>query len=1042
MASVSPTKRLGHCPLVVPSSETPWSVDVVSAIPKDVMQSQASGGSLRTNYVVGSSRAACWYCLGTVDPNASGSGGFYVWHVPPNTSLENQKNRLPVSKLIHPKIRVDTATAPLLAMEVSPTTPDILYLYAAQPTSGAVVLWKLTPNDLNDPRKLLAPPAKCTLIVDLLPNETITSLSVEWKPKHASPMIVVGTDKGRIIWVVQTHVPIALHAQVADPAASGLLTRLLKKVQYHETTPIVTTLCCAEKEFLSVSKSGKIVQWKVSPTEAHKAYFDATERCNLLEMLRERLNQEAPSLYSLEVQCAAMPLDASAVHVLALTTHVNDESRLYWVRLDGVGGTTAGALDLQQVVWLNRFVAPASVKVAGWLVADNGVGYGAFVQDVSLPAIVMALEPSSAGQVVEVDLPLEQIQSVLANTLAKDVVTHGCSILTESGMGLRVRLISNQPEGSSNFTGSSNSSAAKTLSHLRSTFWEHYQHPDQPVRLPPSLTTASSSDLEQPILAFALELKKKGDISSTQNPTEWHVAFISLLQQAGFYRSLSTYCKWALLGIGQELFVFWWLGTSSSETSAWGADQRGQLKPHAIADWLERTQKAVLAEGGGEDRQEEWIQWLCTALVNAELFREEQASYTYDVSSDKTPQACGGQHTPVWTSCPALQRVLRRQLSYWMANPATAGADCVEVVVKAALQSFGDSYASDPSPARHEAYTLALKHAIPFLRKTTGKANDQLAFALAKTYKYYGGLCQIALDHEKMPDKHEFTLDQLFSELSKYPDTDTGMVFADFVLKWHTDRELFGHVLNYGKHCPQTLNHFLQNEQALRPFRWIHSIRHGDYSGATDSLINNAEISEVKLFDAKFVLSMAVMAEKESGSRQDIIPSARRQRIDKKLELVNAQEDLFGSDSPEPLLWGASNLLDHALSQLKNATNTADRIQACFIGLAICNSFESREESHEHAANVWWNALMADSGMWSQWLHSETNLTDKDLANEILQRTVFGGLFQQTETEESWRDVVYGPILEDRVIEMMAQHDASAAGGMRRLLRSLTTGKR
>jgi hypothetical protein len=101
---------------------------------------------------------------------------------------------------------------------------------------------------------------------------------------------------------------------------------------------------------------------------------------------------------------ASAPTGGSAMHVFVLTSHEDEESRLYWifqsVETNSVNSNINSAdnhcmsksLELQHTVWLNRFVSPESVAVAGWLVADNGVAYGAISQDPSLPAIVMALD--------------------------------------------------------------------------------------------------------------------------------------------------------------------------------------------------------------------------------------------------------------------------------------------------------------------------------------------------------------------------------------------------------------------------------------------------------------------------------------------------------------------------------------------------------------------------------------------------------------------------------------------------------------------------
>jgi hypothetical protein len=270
------------------------------------------------------------------------------------------------------------------------------------------------------------------------------------------------------------------------------------------------------------------------------------------------------------------------------------------------------------------------------------------------------------------------------------------------------------------------------------------------------------------------------------------MAFINLLQQQGLYRSLSVNCRWFLLGIGQELAVFWWLGSSmSKKTAEWQQEQLGMLLPHNTAEWLERVQTSVLQEGGGEDRQEEWVHWLCTALDSATQFREEHASFTYDVAPEHPPQSPMGDSTvPVWTSRPAMQRVLACQLLHWKNNPVTVRTtSSVETVVQVALQSYGDSYAANPE--NKDSFKAVLKLAIPFLRSVKGIDDDQLAFSLSNTYKYFSGLCQIALDHEKMNDRDDYSLDDLFQPLAKKHDVERNMPFGEFVLKWHTDRELF-----------------------------------------------------------------------------------------------------------------------------------------------------------------------------------------------------------------------------------------------------------
>jgi hypothetical protein len=124
--------------------------------------------------------------------------------------------------------------------------------------------------------------------------------------------------------------------------------------------------------------------------------------------------------------------------------------------------------------------------------------------------------------------------------------------------------------------------------------------------------------------------------------------------------------------------------------------------------------------------------------------------------------------------------------------------------------------------------------------------------------------------------------------------------------------------------------------------------------------------------------------ESHSSSTQGDIVTARRQRIEKKRELVNAQEELFGKTAAQSQLWQPAHLVDYTLDQLKHAGDMSEKIRACFIGLAICASFESDQESHDYAARVWWSALMADGDVWSEWLRTETNLAHSELVDKAL----------------------------------------------------------
>jgi hypothetical protein len=116
---------------------------------------------------------------------------------------------------------------PLLLKVVCPNPKAAVWIYALHPTTRRLVLWKVslptrgvlaaasvhgsTINASLWSRPLTKP--LLALIVGAPPkDETImTSLLVHWPESSSSgvPMIVIGTSRGDLYWVLQTKVPIS-----------------------------------------------------------------------------------------------------------------------------------------------------------------------------------------------------------------------------------------------------------------------------------------------------------------------------------------------------------------------------------------------------------------------------------------------------------------------------------------------------------------------------------------------------------------------------------------------------------------------------------------------------------------------------------------------------------------------------------------------------------------------------------------------------------------------------------------------------------------
>ena len=633
--------------------------------------------------------------------------------------------------------------------------------------------------------------------------------------------------------------------------------------------------------------------------------------------------------------------------------------RIYWVR----GFVTqTSSFKLDRVQWLNRF--HPEVKCLGLVATHGNTAYATFQYEHE--GTVTCLAFLANGQVSEVDMPVKEVPFWIDGMLGRDVVTYGTWGLAATGLGIRTRFLGEQPSSDDSQLTSAISSNVNTLAmHLRAAFWQWYQHGGT-FRLPPSIQDAGPRDLEAAILLTAKFLQMH-ETNSKHNPIEWHNAFLKMLQQAGLYRSISQQGRWALLGIGQELTVYQAL--------------HGQMPV--------QTDSVSKALAESHD-----FRSLSLALKTANQFRIEYASSRYDVMSGGSPS-----HR-VWTSDSTLQAVMWRQLEEWSESSDKLPAEHVSTVVTAALASHKE--ASDPN-----TYEEVKELAISLIRKIH---NDHLAFELSKEHSWNDGLCQLAHDHEK---EVEYKLDGLMET--------RGDAFCDYVLKWHADKGLPAHVLNYGRNCPDRLADFLEKDDRLRQYRWIAAIRAKDFDQASDLLMESEATS---LSETRRALSIAKMCSRK-----------RRKLVDRRLELVTAQELLLGN-SDEAIL-SPERLLSLALDKLELETHVSleEKVQTAVVALTIAGVSEDRIRL---SAQVWSAAISADRERWMEWLQTQDDMTDPELREIILESTVFGGLWNEVQGQHE-EDVCYGNAMDNLVLERLGVDGALSAMEMRRLLQFVTT---
>ena len=994
--------------LVRPTSHIPWSVEVVSGVPSDLKG--------KFGQVVAGATCPGWACVAMRD------GNVWVWPHQPISLSDKLKPPEHVVKLVYmnlvpgPRDGGDQGEPkPLMAFSRSGDGGEqqTVHLYVYKKPD--LMMKKISLKDViassksNIQHTVVSTKAR----VDLEdPDDEVVSLTTA----DDSGLVVLGTAKGELYWVQCTTVPVGLHLQKVRQADSGWLNRLgLTSSSFPPAPALQHVLPITGTQFLSLcSVSGTITKWDVTMQIAsghHASFESSTEDVSIAKVS----GLDYPVILK-----AVLSPDHEAVYCI-VRGQVQGETRLHWIHmsLDGTARSTH---------WLSRFPLPDQVEVLGCSASENGNVYAAFMASRVVVAMVLLREEN---MIQELDLPATHVPSLLPNLFARDTVTHGCSMLATSGIGIRARYLPSDSDSVPPSAKRSRSSASPSnpatvhnlTSHLRSHFWRHYedggtvQHP-----MPPSLKEATPSDLEDAILSFAIQLQQMGDTSSAQNPMEWHNAFIKLLMTGGLYRSISQLGRWNLFSIGQELAVF------NPLTQMANSDWDAELRSYDIANWLLRVQSQQRDVGWPESNKRQWNALLSAALGAAMSYRDDKAHKFYDVVSDTPPEH-------LWLSHKSLQKVMRRQLEEWRnTNAEGVEPNELETIVRATLCSFSASYESK------EDYQGAKSLAIRLLRS---KQNDELAFELSIQYLYFEGLCQMSVDHEKLRDASIYSLDPLFETITGL-DLMNEFSFAQYVLQWHTDKGLFGHTINYGRHSPGDLTHIMNQDERLRRYRWIPAIRQNFFDQATNSCLEICN-EDNALGPNHWALSMAKLCDMVATGGGVSVggPSAsqRSNAIEKRLELVDAQRILMQGDenSLNSRLQTPEELVNLALKKLQEALSTDDKVIYGTVGLAVCTALvrktagdDSRTDS---AANIWAACLRLDSHQFKRWLQQETDLTNATLRDTVLKDTVFGVLLEECRKDSALAEVTYGRHIEKAVMDRISTGEAPS---LVRLLRSVT----
>lgn len=1087
--------------LVHPTEHSPWSVDVVSLVPEALKSrlEKAVAGSIHCGRWACLAFPGGKFYVWQIKTNNLSE----ALERPLEIASIFLPDLLDVSSSTgHSAASVPPPLVALTASGLSPGHHDSVHLYALNPQTGWLVMRKIHRRDLQ-PTKLSLPRQGAKVrIVDnaamtseelLDDDETFTCLACH------SNMVVVGTSKGKLFWVTHIAVPLSLQVQKVEVATSGLWSKLfgssgnvnpaavdtgspchvLPLTLSANTTADLTTTTTPSVGFVSVS-TRSVVQWTVQQPLAtgHHATFQSAVKGNLAEAFAEYTNG---SWQLHEVLKSQLSADQKLLHciVRAMSHQNQNEWRLYWIVTDMEGnndGQEDGKFDIVNAHWLSRFATSQQVHVQGMVSCENGTLYTAVSIRGSSSVILMVMIMLAGEETViqEVDLAGPTVPGLLPQMMDRDTVTHGCYMIASTGIGVRARFMapcdpsaspSKRPRlamgetgGSSSTSRSSHSRVQTLVSHLRSFFWESYQDPTVDRPMPPSLRHANPTDLEKALLYVANELQQRhqgeDSISSASTSIQWHNVFVDLIQQGawlwkpwadncsscfyflfliiillsnitgGLYRSLSENGKWKMLGVCQEISVFGNIAALLKNQSSGAVHLDESLKSYSIAKWLEErqsTEEPSLAN-------DLWHNLLATAVDTALSFREEYAGTRYDITTQHPSE-------PSWLSHPSMLSVLRTQLESWrnkQKNGGLVARPLVESVVKATLVAYLEATGVERDQL-DEVKRLSM-----YVLRRASDGDDQLAFDLCVYHEHFHGLCEISVANEKKQNASNFGLDPLFSTMMGR-DLVSGFTFPKFVLQWHADRDLLGHVINYGRHSPEDLKAIMKDSSKLRKHQWIPAIRHGFFGQAKELFLENSQ-EDNGLKSTEWSLCMAKLANRLVANQNQHQIHEQVQKIEKKLDLVYAQRMLMGIDDPgsdngEVEKMSPDKLIELSITKLDEALGFDDRVYLAIAGLTACNSMGDVPNALDQISRIWAECLLTDLAKWTDWAFHEEDLLS--IREEALSETVFGRVLEECRSQSSMSRVTYGKHIEASVIDRV-QGDENREE-FKRLLRAVAT---
>lgn len=286
-------------------------------------------------------------------------------------------------------------------------------------------------------------------------------------------------------------------------------------------------------------------------------------------------------------------------------------------------------------------------------------------------------------------------------------------------------------------------------------------------------------------------------------------------------------------------------------------------------------------------------------------YYEENSSQLYDLSESQLPDIPSAEDIPQWTSRYKTRKLLQNIFLYLTTKPERLQrfeSHEIQMIVTYLWKSQSEAFLWCPADSTvKEKLEKVQKEAFHVLYEEP--RFHPCLFDLCKHHKYFQGLLRIHKERRGRPERAQYDLAPLFTELQNASNID-GALFPEFALCWFADHQCNGHVLRYGALCPDVLASVINDKKSLEKHRWIYDVRQGNYGEAAKSMVDSNILNNRKLSvaEAKIKLSVASCinraAEKGSFSSR-AAPQHTRRTINKKKEIVEIQMALFGENAVE-----------------------------------------------------------------------------------------------------------------------------------------------